>query len=77
MMKANTPSIDFTNWTDAQLSTTPDFMFGDQLPLAQAEIERRKSEGIWLTDGSTERVAQIIRDNTPASRRKFSRRDRR
>jgi hypothetical protein len=69
--------IDFTNWTDAQLNMTPDFMFGDQLPLAQAEIQRRKDEGIWLADGSTDRVAQIIRDNTPASRRKFSRRSRR
>ena len=69
--------IDFTNWTDAQLNMTPDFIFGDQLPLAQAEIQRRKDEGIWLTDGSTDRVAQIIRDNTPASRRKFSRRSRR
>jgi hypothetical protein len=38
--------IDFTNWTDAQLNMTPDFMFGDQLPLAQAEIQRRKVEGI-------------------------------
>lgn len=69
--------IDFTNWTDAQLNMTPDFMFGDQLPLAQAEIQRRKDEGIWLTDGSTERVAQIIRDNTPVSRRKFARREHR
>jgi hypothetical protein len=70
-------TIDFTNWKDAQLKMTPDFMFGDQLPLAQAEIQRRKDEGIWLTDGSTERVAQMIRDNTPASRRKLSRRVRR
>ena len=70
-------TIDFTNWTDAQLNMTPDFMFGNQLPIAQAEIQRRKDEGIRLTDGSTERVAQLIRDNTPASRRKFSRRARR
>ena len=70
-------TIDFTNWTDAQLNMTPDFMFGDQLPLAKAEIQRRNDEGIWLTDGSTERVAKLIRDNTPASRRKFSRRARR
>jgi hypothetical protein len=67
-------TIDFTKWTDAQLNMTPDFMLGDQLPLAQAEIQRRKDEGIWLTDGSTERVAKRIHDNTPASRRKFSRR---
>ena len=70
-------TIDFTNWTDAQLNMTPDFMFGDQLPLAQAEIQRRKAEGIWLADGSTERVAKLIHDNTPASRREFSRRVRR
>jgi hypothetical protein len=70
-------TINFANWTDAQLNMTPDFMFGNQLPLAKAEIQRRKDEGIWLTDGSTERVAQMIRDNTPASRRKFSRRARR
>lgn len=70
-------AIDFTNWTDAQLNMTPDFMFGDQLPLARVEIQRRKDEGIWLTDGSTERVKQLIHDNTPASRRKLSRRERR
>jgi hypothetical protein len=61
-------TIDFTNWTDAQLNMTPDFMFGDQLPLAQAEIQRRKDEGIWLTDGSTERVTKLIQDNTPSRR---------
>ena len=55
--------IDFTTWTDAQLSMTPDFMFGDQLPLVQAEIARRKAEGIWLTDGSTERVAELMRSS--------------
>ena len=55
--------IDFTTWTDAQLSMTPDFMFGDQLPFAQAEINRRKAEGIWLTDGSTERVAKLMRSS--------------
>jgi hypothetical protein len=67
-------TIDFTNWTDAQLNMTPDFMFGDQLPLAKAEIRRRKDAGTWLTDGSTERVSQLIRDNAPARRRKSIRR---
>ena len=55
--------IDFTTWTDAQLRMTPDFMFGDQLPFAQAEIARRKAEGTWLTDGSTERVAKLMRSS--------------
>ena len=67
-------TIDFTNWTDAQLSMTPDFMFGDQLPLAKAEIQRRKDAGTWLTDGSTERVAKLIRDNAPSRRRRPTRR---
>jgi hypothetical protein len=66
-------TIDFTTWTDAQPNMTPDFMFGDQLPLAQAEIQRRKDEGVWLTDGSTERVAKLIRDNAPSRRRKSRR----
>ena len=70
-------AIDFTNWTDAQLNMTPDSMFGDQLPLARAEIQRRKDEGVWLTDGTTERVKQLIRENTTAGRRKLSRRERR
>lgn len=61
--------IDFTNWTDAQLNMTPGFMFGDQLPLAQDEIQRRKDEGTWLTDGSTQRVTKLIRDNAPSRRR--------
>jgi hypothetical protein len=64
--------IDFTTWTDAQLGGFP-FISPD----VDAEIRRRKGEGIWLTDGSTERVARMIRDNTPASRRKLSRRVRR
>jgi hypothetical protein len=71
-------TIDFTTWTDAQLNSA--LMFADSSPTGLAlvaEIDRRKAEGIWLTDGSTERVAQSIRDNTPASRRKFSRRARR
>ena len=67
-------AIDFTKWTDAQLNMTPDFMFGDQLPLAQAEFQRRKDEGIWLTDGSTERVTKMIRNNAPDRRRKSTRR---
>jgi len=71
-------TIDFTNWTDAQLNSA--MIFADSSPSGialVAEIERRKAEGIWLTDGSTERVAKMIRDNTPASRRKFTRRSRR
>lgn len=70
-------SIDFTKWTDAQLKSALIFVDSSPNGLALlAEIDRRKAEGIWLTDGSTERVAQMIRDNTPASRRKFSRRKR-
>lgn len=71
-------TIDFTTWTDAQLNSS--LWMADTSPngIAMiAEIDRRKAEGIWLTDGSTERVAQIIRDNSPASRRKFFRRSRR
>jgi hypothetical protein len=66
--------IDFTKWTDAQLNSTPESILGSHLPLAMAEIQRRKDAGIWLTDGSTERVAAMIRNNTPASRRKLARR---
>lgn len=53
--------IDFTRWTDAQLNQLPgQFQTAETL----AEIERRKAAGTWLKDGSTERVAKLIRSST-------------
>ena len=69
-------NIDFTQWTDAQLNEAR--RFADSSPSGQAllaEIARRQQAGTWLTDGSTERVARMIADNTPASRRRNNRRD--
>jgi hypothetical protein len=67
--------IDFTKWTDAQLNEA--CRFADSSPSGQAllaEIARRQQDGTWLTDGSTERVARMIRENTSATRRRNNRR---
>lgn len=56
-------NIDFTQWTDAQLNAALRFA----TPALLAEIDRRKSNETWMTDGSTERVAALIRDNSPGS----------
>lgn len=59
--------IDFTEWTDAQLeaASTPRMiaMSPQNGPLLLAEIERRKAEGTWRTDGSHDRVAEMIASN--------------
>jgi hypothetical protein len=52
----------FTDWTDAQLNAGR--RFADDSISGKAllqEIARREAAGIWLTDGSTERVADLIR----------------
>ena len=63
-------NIDFTKWTDAQLNEAR--RFADSSPSGQAlldEIARRQQAGTWLTDGSTERVADIIARNTKGRRK--------
>jgi hypothetical protein len=56
---------DFTKWTDAQLKMTPEHLFGKHLAERDAELERRKS---LPSDGSEERVARLIKDNTKPRR---------
>lgn len=56
--------IDFTQWTDAQLDSLPSAF---ATPDTDAEIARRKAKGTWMMDGSRERVARLIRDNSPGS----------
>jgi hypothetical protein len=57
--------INFSDWTDAQLSAATRFAHIDpQGPALLAEIKRREEAGIWLTDGSTEQVAQRVRSNS-------------
>ena len=68
--------IDFTKWTDAELNAAYPFEDDPQWARLDEEITRRQSAGTWLTDGSTERVAAMIKRNTPASRRRLSRRAR-
>jgi hypothetical protein len=47
--------------------------FADSSPSGQAlldEIARRQQAGTWLTDGSTERVAALMRANSKSRRRR-------
>lgn len=54
----------FTDWTDAQLNAARRFADASRSGTALLnEIARREAAGIWLTDGSTERVADLIRSN--------------
>lgn len=65
----NTPA--FTDWTDAQLNAARRFADASRSGTALlSEIARREAAGIWLTDGSTERVANLIR-STRTKRRSF------
>tara|TARA_R110000744_G_scaffold54473_1_gene115629 strand:- start:427 stop:600 length:174 start_codon:yes stop_codon:yes gene_type:complete len=50
--------IDNTKWTDAQLESYPFYV-----EAIAKEIERRKKLKTWKTDGSTERVAKLIKNN--------------
>lgn len=54
-------AIDFTEWTDAQLEAGERFTASPNYPALKAELDRRRSAGV--SDGSKERVAQMIAEN--------------
>lgn len=70
-------AIDFTEWTDAQLdaASSPRMIAASPKngPALLAEIERRKAAGVWMTDGSHERVAAFVAFLNSASRRRSRR----
>lgn len=56
--------IDFTQWTDMLLIEGERFASSSPNgPGLVAEIQRRKSAGIWMTDGSKERVEALIKSS--------------
>jgi hypothetical protein len=70
-------ALNFTEWTDAQLdaTATPRMLAAspNSAPALLAEIQRRKDAGIWLTDGSTERVAAFAATVRKPRRRRSAR----
>ena len=60
--------IDFTKWTDAQLSTGVRFLIaGDpESEALMAELNKRRASG--SNDGSEQRVAELIRSNHSSRR---------
>lgn len=66
-----TQPIDFTQWTDAQLEAGLRFTTSPSYPALRAEHDRRVVSGV--SDGSKERVADMIARN-PGMRRRPRRR---